>query len=175
VSGTKETKASRKGIVITFGIVCVILVACIGGLVVEYMLLQEQIASSNSTINSLASQITNLQRQVNGLLNGTASFVSVGEIASNLSEWVNRTVVVEGNISHAFLPPSIEPPWNYELRSNGATVEVLWLGDYNLIYGKNVTVLGVVVEGRWTTFLNGTAKPTGPVVYFIEAESIELL
>jgi len=91
---------------------------------------------------------------------------------------VNRTVVVEGNIS-PYLPPGWwDPPWNFELYSSAtnATLGVFWQGDYNPYNEKNVIVQGVVMEGQWRAMLaNGTSILYGSVVYFIEAERIDIL
>ena len=61
VSETKETKTARKGVPITAGIICIVLIA---GLLTT-------IAIYTSAISSLNSQVTNLQKQVNDLQNTT--------------------------------------------------------------------------------------------------------
>jgi cell division protein FtsL len=212
---TRETKVSRKGVVIALGIICIVLIAGLGGTIAVYTSmindknntissldtkiselnsnvtnLQKQITSDNATINSLTSNVTNLQK----LLNATS--VSVGEITANLSAWVDRAVVVEGNISYIGLSLL---DWNYELSSNGATIGVSWqfplnsppdsLGpvilanasdSYN---GKNVLVLGIVEGAAWSggmTFVNGTVATitmnnSNVVVCFIEAERIVVI
>jgi flagellar basal body-associated protein FliL len=196
MSDIKETKTARKGIVVVLGIICIILIAGLGGTIAVYTLmikdkngtisslrsqisqldsdvtnLEKQVTSDNFTINSLTSQVTNLQKQVNDLLN--ASYVSVDEITANASAWVNKTVVVEGNISLNIYTGWWWAPWNYELSSNGTTIGVSWPG--NLSNGKNVLVLGVVTGGQWTEMLaNGTVTSYGSVVYFIEAERIDI-
>jgi len=60
-SETKETKTARKGVPITAGIICIVLIA---GLLTT-------IAIYTSAISSLNSQVTNLQKQVNDLQNTT--------------------------------------------------------------------------------------------------------
>jgi uncharacterized protein YoxC len=193
----KETKVSRKGIVIALGIVCVILIACLASVTIACIsaineknktissldtqiselgsnvtILRKQVTSDNSTINSLTSNVTNLKGQLNNILNESASLLNI--ITNDPSAWVNRAVVIEGTIS-PFLPPGFFwPPWNYELSSNGTTIGVSWQGtSYN---GRNVTVLGVVTGGRWSEmFANGTVALYGPLVYFIEAQGIDVL
>jgi hypothetical protein len=193
----REARGSRRGVTFALGIICVILVACLVGVTATYTFvindktstissldtqifelnsnvtnLRKQIASDDATINFLASNVTNLEGQLNDVLNESSSFGDI--IMSDPSAWVNRTVVVEGNIS-SFLPPGFWwPPWNYELGSNGTTIGVSWQGEfYN---GKNVLVLGVVTGGRWNEVLaNGTVITYGPIVYFIQAERIDLL
>jgi len=134
--------------------------------------LQKQITSDNASVNSLTSNATMLQGELNSILNGSKSLLDI--ITSDPSAWVNKTVEVEGNISLYLVPGTFWPPWDYELSSNGTSIGVSF-GASNFFNGKNVTVRGVVTEGRWYgIFENGTA-PFGAVVYFIEAESIELL
>jgi TolA-binding protein len=215
LSDTKETKASRRSIVIALGIICIILIAGLGGTIAFYTSmindknntisslntqisqlnssvtkLKQQIALDNATINSLTSNVTNLQK----LLNATP--VSVGEITANLSAWVDRAVVVEGNMSYIGLSML---DWNYEISSNGATIGVSWqfplnyppdsvgpviLANASSSYnGKNVLVLGIVEGAAWSggmTFVNGTTATitlnnSNVVVGFIEAERIEIL
>lgn len=167
---------TRKGIVVLLGIVCLLLVVCLAGVIANYTLIindkNNTISSLDTKISSLTSSVTNLRRELNGILNRSISPLDI--VTSDPSTWVNRTVVVEGIIS-PFLPPGWWwPPWNYELNSSGTTIGVSWQGSfYN---GENVTVRGVVTEGRWNVlFANGTVTLYGPVVYFIEAESIEPL
>jgi|SRR5208337_5147057 len=94
MSETKEPKTAGKRIVIALGIVCILLVACLGGVIAAYTLiindknntisllnsqvsqlksnvtnLQKQIASGNTTIDALTSNVTILQEQLNSVLN----------------------------------------------------------------------------------------------------------
>ncbi|MGD0158934.1 MAG: BsuPI-related putative proteinase inhibitor [Candidatus Bathyarchaeia archaeon] len=103
MSGTKERKITRKGVLVTLGIICIILVASLGGVVAAYTLmindknntissltnqisqlnssianLQSQVASENSTINSLTSQVANLQKELNPNTTYTAAGVLDG-------------------------------------------------------------------------------------------------
>jgi hypothetical protein len=89
MSETREPKIAGKGVIIALGIICIVLVACLGGVVAEYTLLindksnaisslnyqisqlnstvanlENQVASDNYTINSLASQVANLLKQL---------------------------------------------------------------------------------------------------------------
>src|SRR5208337_4792007 len=89
MSETKERKIAGKNVPIALGIICIILVACLGSAIVAYTLmindknntisslnyqisqlnstianLQNQVASDNSTINSLTAQVANLQKQL---------------------------------------------------------------------------------------------------------------
>jgi hypothetical protein len=150
---TKERKVARKGFIIALGIICVILVACLGGVIAAYTFV---LSDKDKTISSLTSQISELSSNVSNIM-------------SDPSAWVNKTVVVEGNISF-FMNWLYSVPWNYQLSSNGATIGVSWQG--NIEEGVNVLVLGVVTEGEVTIPINGT--PTHNV-YFIEAERIDKL
>ena len=209
MSETRETKIARKDIVIALGIICIILIAGLGGTIAFYTSmikdknntisslntkvsqlnsnvtnLKQQITSDNTTINSLTSNVTNLQNRLNTILNES---LSIGDIVMNdPAAWANRAVMVEGNIS-SFLPPGFwQSPYNYELSSNGTMIGVSWQGEYSLYNGKNVTVLGIVMEGRWNETQivpvggpaggwNATVIFYGPVVYFIEAERVDIL
>jgi cell division protein FtsL len=149
MSETKETKTARKGIVITLGIICVILVACLGGVIAAYTYaisdksntissldtqisrlnsnvtnLQNQIASNNSTINSLTSNLTDLQEQLNSILNGSTSLLGI--IANDPPAWVNKTVTVEGNLGFArfWLGWTFLTNWDFELSSGNQTIRV---------------------------------------------------
>jgi hypothetical protein len=101
----------------------------------------------------------------------TVQATSVDEIAFNPSAWVNKEVVVEGNLTGplVFIPENA-PPWNYELSSNGTRIGVLWNRDdvYNSV---NVRVSGVVRQGRRA---GGLLEPP-PICYYIEAERIDVL
>jgi hypothetical protein len=96
-------------------------------------------------------------------------------IMSDPSAWVNSTVLVEGIIDPLVMSTGNSfPPWDYALSFNGYTIGVSWQGTfYN---GEYVKVLDVVTAGHWEEWLwgNGTFV-SGSLVYFIEAESIELL
>jgi cell division protein FtsL len=86
---TKPKKMVNRSVAIALGIICIILVACLGGAVAVYTLmindksntissldnqisqlnssvanLKNQVTSENSTINSLTSQVANLQKQL---------------------------------------------------------------------------------------------------------------
>jgi hypothetical protein len=149
MSETEETKVSRKGIVIALGIICIILVACLGGVITAYTFvindkdntissldsqiselnsnvtnLQRQITSDETMIDSLTSNVTNLQEQLNSILNGSTSLLGI--IASDPSVWVNRTVTVEGNLGFArfWVGGSFLTYWDFELSSGSQTIRV---------------------------------------------------
>jgi len=151
---TKERKVARKGFIIALGIICVILVACLGGAIAVYIF---TINDKNNTISMLKSQISELSSNVSSIM-------------SDPSAWVNKTVAVEGNVS-PYMNYLTSFPWNYQLSSNGATIGVSWQGN-NDITGVNVLVLGVVTEGQVTIPINGTPTQN---VYFIEAQRIDKL
>ena len=109
---------------------------------------------------------------------------TVSIITNDPSAWVNRSVVVEGNINLFMNFGSSAPPWNYVLKSNETFIGVFWLGNSDfllkggknwVVTGVNVTVIGDVTKGYWYRYVNGTAVSRGPVTYFIEAETINSL
>ena len=92
MSEIKPKKMVGRSVAVALGIICIILAACLGGVVATYTLmindksnaisslnhqisqlnssvanLQSQVASDNSTIDSLTSQVTNLQNQLRAL------------------------------------------------------------------------------------------------------------
>lgn len=97
--------------------------------------------------------------------------VSVGEILQNPSAWVNKEVVVQGNLSGFFgyIPEAMD--WPYKLTSDGWTIGVAHdsLGDLS---SASARVYGVVRERRAPAL----GDPFwGGGSYYIEAERIELL
>jgi hypothetical protein len=89
-TGTKLRKTVNRNVALALGIICIVLVACLGGTVAVYTLmingksntisslnlqisqlnssvknLENQVTSENSTINSLTSQVANLQKELN--------------------------------------------------------------------------------------------------------------
>jgi len=65
VSETKEKKTARKNIVVALGIVCILLVACLGGSIATYTL---TINDKNNTISLLNSKISQLNSTVANLI-----------------------------------------------------------------------------------------------------------
>jgi hypothetical protein len=199
MSEATEMKTSRKGVVVAaLGIICIILVACLGGAIATYTLiindknttisslksqisqlnskttnLQNQIASDNSTIISLSSNVTNLKEELNSILNGSSSIGDI--IMRDPSAWVNRTVIVEGILSGLLVFPTFEhSPWDYELSSDNLTIGVSLSANVNTSSFWNssgsVRIYGVVEKGE-ITFTFGPSE----VTYYIEAEAVEAL
>jgi len=115
---------ARRGVLIAIGVICIILVACLAGVVAAYTLmindksntisslnnqisqlnstianLRSQVASENSTINSLTSQVTNLQKQ----LYSNTTYTVVGALA-----YANVSAIILG-INVASSNPSFYP------------------------------------------------------------------
>jgi hypothetical protein len=156
MSGTNETKIARKGVIIALGIICIVLVACLGGAIAAYTLiindksntisllksqiselnsnvtnLQKQITSDGTTINSLSTNITNLQGELNSVLNRSSYMEDM--IMSDPSAWFNKTVIVEGNLSVSYpiatYPPGLlAVPFFAQLSSDGYSIAV-WNND----------------------------------------------
>jgi DNA-binding transcriptional ArsR family regulator len=156
--------------------------------------LQNQIASDNITmvnlqnqIDSLKSQITelanksssdnativNLQNQLNLLLNWSSSIEDT--IMSNLSDWVNRTVILEGSLSIIIFPAFEHSPWNLLLSFGNKTIGVAFGASVNMTFFWNseaVRIYGVVRKGE-ITYTGDLFPPE--VTYYIEAEAVEPL
>jgi Tfp pilus assembly protein PilV len=80
-------------------------------------------------------------------------YASIGEILQDPSAWVNKTVVVEGNLSGFFLYSPEDMDWSYKLSSDEWTIGVAHIRE----------------RARYPyPFWHGGR-------YYIEAEKIELL
>jgi hypothetical protein len=156
--------------------------------------LQNQIASDNITmvnlqnqIDSLKSQITelanksssdnativNLQNQLNLLLNWSSSIEDW--VMTNPSDWVNRTVIVEGSFSMVFFPASEHSPWSFLLSFGNRTIGVAFNASVNITLidtSITYTIYGVVRKGE-ITYTGDVFPPE--VTYYIEAEAVEPL
>ncbi len=197
---TKPKKMVRRSVAFALGIICIILISGLVGAFAYYhytpiindkdntvsslnaeisqlnsslSILQEQVGADNLTINSLKANITNLQDQLNGLLNVTV--ITVGTITSNPSTWVDRTVIVEGSLGMVYFPVLEHAPWSYELSSGGQTIGVSLSANVNqssLNNPASVRIYGVVEKGLITT--TGDVPPP-EVTYYIVALAVESL
>lgn len=107
--------------------------------------------------------------------------ITVGEIMAYPSEWVDRAVMVEGNLSkstdfEAFL---FKSPWLYRLSSAGESIEVNassnvmnWsLGMITSSSSTSVVVYGVVEELSDMTYANDSS-PMTTIYYYIAADRV---
>ena len=116
MSETKETKTSRKSVLIALGIICIILVACLGGVVATYTLmindknntissLNYQISQLNSTVANLTSLVAKLQNPLNDTVGGFNEqlglllTMTLQKTNYSLGEPVNMTLTIT-NISN---------------------------------------------------------------------------
>ena len=97
---------------------------------------------------------------------------SVDEIVSNPSAWLNRTVLVEGNLSGPRLLRHLFSPWQYNLSSTSASIGVFWSTGVALNGSVVVEVYGVV---RKVTVIESIDPLKATIVYYIEAEKVESL
>ena len=178
-----ENGLARRNVVIVLGTVCIVLaVGLVGTLAFYTSIISEEnnkISALNSQISQLEFNVTHLQDQLNGLLNVTV--IPIGIITSDLSIWVNRTVIVEGNLSRLFFPVVKYSPWSYLLSSGGQTVGVslsanvntsasFWSQVHNA--SASVRIYGVVEKGE-IMYTHGILP--SEVTYYIEAEIVEPL
>lgn len=139
----------------------------------------------NTTINALSQNIANLQEELQGILNATASAQNL--ILSNITEWVNRTVMLEGVFDGPLINLVSEYlPYNSQLTIGNQTFGTdvndklfseispfLFSNFGNSSWATNslpVLIYGVVKEG-----VAGNINPfpgTSWTVYYIEAEGI---
>jgi DNA-binding transcriptional ArsR family regulator/uncharacterized coiled-coil protein SlyX len=211
---------------LALGIICILLIAGLSGTIAYYTMAinnrQSELDSANKTINQLnattAKQndaigqlnttISNLQNQITSLTSLVSSLKSllhatpttVNELDNDTSDWVNRTVVLEGNLDGPLFTPGDENlPYGYELTSDNQTIGLTFNVNVNLtsFYGNQyqdvatvnltdhsvgstrvyflnssitVRIYGVVKQGV-TTF--GWNMPS-QVTYYIEAEEVEM-
>lgn len=196
-----ETKVVGRSFVIALGTVFIVILAGVVGVFSYYIVvknntiaslntqnselnvnvtdLHKQLASYNSSINSLTVNITNLQEELNTILNWSSSIEDM--VLSDPSDWVNRTVIVDGNLSGMFVPVLEHLPYNYDLISSNQTIGVslnpnmvtnssFW---YQVIeFSAPARIYGVVEKGEITTTSNSHPPQ---VTYYIEAETVEPL
>jgi outer membrane murein-binding lipoprotein Lpp len=190
MSETKKREITGKSVLVALGIVCIVLLAgLIATIAVDSSIIRDKdgsISSLNSEVSSLNSKVTNLQDQVgllqdqvDGLLNASATSVSVEELSLNPSAWLNKTVAVEGNFTgpYQYAGPLVYA-WNYLLSSNGTIVGVFSLDGPSgppIFQPVKALVLGVVIQSRDHTLTVNGYIPVGPAQYIIEAEKIYLL
>lgn len=115
----------RRSIAVAFGIICIVLVAGLGGAFVYYINDKNNtISSLNTRIYQLYSNVTNLRDQVNDLNDTlklhkidpwTHGWTSVNQLAGSYSSW-NFSVPYAGGIVVLVLPPKINSTW----------IRVLW-------------------------------------------------
>jgi hypothetical protein len=149
----REKKVVRRTVAIALGIICIALAATLVAAFAYY--------------NSLFSNVTYLQEKLNDI------------IMSNPSAWVNKTVIVQGNLIGPFAFPVLEhSPWDFELSSGGHTIGVSLSTSVNMsvVWMLNssapVRIYGVVEKGEITT--TGGVLPS-TITYYIEAEKVEPL
>jgi len=158
-TSTKTKRIVNRSVAVALGLICIILAASLVGTFAYYAplindrnntisSLNTRISDQNGAISSLERQESNLTSQLDQdyanlsqlkefvtnlqkLLNAT--FVSVGDITANLSAWVNKTVVVEGNMGYGVwdVPAFLHEISNYLLSSNGASIGVDYHDSYN--------------------------------------------
>ena len=96
--------------VVALGIACILLIAGLGGTIAYYTLAinnkQNELNSMSKTIDQLNATIgkqNDAIDQLKSLLDATPTTVS--ELVNDTSIWVNRTVVLEGNINGPIITP----------------------------------------------------------------------
>jgi hypothetical protein len=180
-----ERNTPRKGIVVTLGISCIILVACSGVASTTYTSAindkNDEISQLNSGVNStfelLFSYFSNLQNQSTPTLNTTgATFVMINQINLDPARWENQTVIIIGKLSGPYAYPTAIS-YYYVLSSNETVTSQIDL-DANSTgvdfgnrgaqrAGSTALVVGVVKKGIIGTMAQG-AQPT--TIYYVEEQ-----
>lgn len=135
--------------------------------------LQNQVASQNSTINSITSNITHLHSQMSWFLTIDST---IEYIVSDPTFLVNKTVTVEGKLLGP-LEYFTYIPWYYELSTNGTLMPVNSLGPNTIgvdlgYRGREYSAEDVVVTGIVRKGYIGTLGHGDLVSYYIEAEFV---
>ena len=163
--------------VIALGMICIILAACLAGVVVVYAFVisgkDSTVSSLDTQVSQLVSNVTSLQNQLDSLLNGS---LSSGEIIMSIpSPWVNSTVTVEGSLSGELAFPAFEScPWGEELSSGNLTIGISIGNSVNTtlwnLSDSYVRIEGLMMKGE-ITYTGNIFPPE--VTYYVEAEIIE--
>jgi outer membrane murein-binding lipoprotein Lpp len=188
-----ETKIPRKRIVIALGVICVIMVACLSGVIAFYTFVlndkNNTIASLRSQVSELNSNVTNLQNQLNTILNRSSYIEDM--VMSDPSAWFNKTVIVEGNLSASYeiatYPPGLlSTPFFAQLSSDGHSISVWNLGIVNQMFNvpkqvnsssqtytvsRYVRIYGVVESWEGAIVVSGPPA----YMYYINPETVEPL
>jgi cell division protein FtsB len=148
---TKSKKVVRRSVVIALGIVCIILIACLGGTMAYYTLTMDDkdnaIASKNSQIASLNSEVlqlntnaTNLQNQIDTL---RSNVTSLQNQVSNLTDALN--------LSRSTIVPIAQARkiWYYGILRIVPPLELTML-DENAPYAGYVSVEAALIQSNGT-------------------------
>jgi DNA-binding transcriptional ArsR family regulator len=142
--------------------------------------LQNQLAIDNSTIISLLSNLTKLQKELDSILKWSSSMTET--VMREPSLWENKTVLIEGSLDGPVITPAYESlPYGYEVSFGNYTIGVslsanlenvfvpLLLNSSYPSFGASlpVMVLGTVRKG--TAFFSFGHNE---VVYYVDAEAI---
>lgn len=92
---TKPKKVVGRSVAIALGIICILLIASLGGIMAYYTMTirnkENELGSANNTISQLNTNITNLQNQNTNLQNQVNNF-HIGN-TENSTIWVNNKIV----------------------------------------------------------------------------------
>jgi len=165
---------------VVVGLICVVLIAC---LVITIVACESIIRSRDSTIFSLNSRVIDLNFEVSKakammdmLVSVSVTPVSLEEISMNTSAWLNRTVIIGGNLTgpYAQFSGPFASAYNYMLDSNGTTFKVLSpIYPYGYTFQSfQAVVLGIVTENYDIMYTDNGTITLGQAQYIISAERI---
>jgi len=107
--------------------------------------------------------------------------IPVSEIMAYPSDWVGRTVIVEGNLSKSttFAAFFFNSSWSYRLSSGGESIEVNASAnsfDWNFDPNSTAPVAVYGVVERLSDTINASGgSPMATVYYYITADKIDLV
>jgi hypothetical protein len=130
MSDAKEPKIARKGVLIALGIICIILVACLLGVVAAYTVMindkSNTISSLNYQISQLNSTVANLQQQVASL----KSLVAVVNQLTDTVEGVNESLGLQLTMTLQKINYSLGEPVNMTFTVTNISNHTIYLSHY---------------------------------------------
>jgi|APFre7841882654_1041346.scaffolds.fasta_scaffold00069_17 cell division protein FtsB len=106
-SETKPTRMVRRSVAVALGIICIILIAGLGGAFAYY------INDRNNTISALNSQISDKNNQISGLNATVASLQNqVNDLTDIIS--INKSEVVDSTYDHAVKFADLPATWSID-------------------------------------------------------------
>jgi hypothetical protein len=174
---TKPKKIAGRGVAIALGIVCILLIASLGGTLAYFSVTihnkENELASANGTISQLNTNVTNLQNQNNQLqtwlvgnltlLDQTETWLNGNVTAYNRVQFDVRSMHVVSENSTVWVNNETYPKYGESTLENNETVSLIqpagwefWVpyaGSVSILFSSNNTPTRVTVSSY---FLNGS-------------------
>lgn len=143
--------------------------------------LQSQIIELENKTSSDNATITNLKNELILLMNWSSSITNM--ILSDPSSWVNKTVIVEGDLSGLLaFPPHESSPWGQELINGNQSIGVSFVANVIFLNSSAITLKQILVDYGLVKIYGVVEKGIiydswfgNSVTYYIDAEVVELI